>query len=71
MSGRVPARWLPDRILRRPRTSTPHDNLPEARVLHDEIVAAHPSAHFVRLADGKAVLVRGDHVEVVDSPPVA
>lgn len=54
-----------------PFSVLPHDNLPEARVLHDEIVAAHPAAHFVRLADGKAVLVRGDHVEVVDSPPVA
>lgn len=54
-----------------PFSVLPHDNLPEARVLHDEIVAAHPSVHFVRLADGEAVLVRGDHVEVVDSPPVA
>jgi hypothetical protein len=40
-------------------------------VRHDEIVAANPAASFVRLADGTAVLVRGETVEVVDSPPPA
>lgn len=51
-----------------PFTVLPHDQYPEARALHDEIVAAHPSVRFIRLADGRAVLVRGDSVEVVDSP---
>jgi peptidase E len=54
-----------------PFTVLPHDNYPEVRVLHDEIVAAHPSVRFVRLADGTAALVRGDAVEVVDSPSPA
>jgi dipeptidase E len=54
-----------------PLTVLPHDNHPEARTLHDEIVAAHPSVRFIRLADGTAVLVRGDAVEVVDSPSPA
>jgi dipeptidase E len=54
-----------------PFTVLPHDNDPEARVIHDEIVAAHPSVRFVRLTDDRAVLVRGDFVEVVDSPPPA
>jgi dipeptidase E len=54
-----------------PFTVLPHDNYPEARVRHDEIVAANPAASFVRLADGTAVLVRGETVEVVDSPPPA
>ena len=54
-----------------PFTVLPHDNLPEARALHDEIEAAHPSTRFVRLRDGKAVLVRGDVTEVVDSALVA
>jgi hypothetical protein len=49
----------------------PHDNYPEARALHDEIVAAHPSVQFVRLMDGTAALVRGDAVDVVDSPALA
>lgn len=54
-----------------PFTVLPHDNDPEARSLHDEIVAAHPSVQFVRLRDGSAVLVRGDTVDVVDSPALA
>lgn len=54
-----------------PLTVLPHDNDPEARVLHDDIVAAHPDVRFVRLRDGTAVLVRGDEAEVVDSPVVA
>jgi dipeptidase E len=54
-----------------PFTVLPHDQLPEARPLFDEIVAAHPSTRFVRLADGRAVLVRGDSAEVVDSPLLA
>lgn len=52
-------------------TVLPHDNDSEARALHDEIEAAHPSTSFVRLDDGRAVLVRGAEVEVVDSPLVA
>jgi dipeptidase E len=51
-------------------TVLPHDNYPEARAIHDEIVVAHPAFQFIRLADGRAVLVRGDAVEVVESPPV-
>jgi dipeptidase E len=51
-----------------PFTVLPHDQEPEATALHDEIVAAHPSVQFTRLADGRAVIVRGDAVEVVDSP---
>lgn len=54
-----------------PFTVLPHDNHPEARTLHEEIVAAHPSVRFVRLLDGTAVIVRGDAEEVVDSPPSA
>jgi dipeptidase E len=54
-----------------PFTVLPHDNDPEACALHDEIEAAHPATSFVRLDDGKAVLVRGEEVEVVDSPLVA
>lgn len=49
----------------------PHDENPEARARHDEIVAAHPSVSFIRLRDGSAVLVRGAAVEVVDSPAFA
>lgn len=51
-----------------PFTVLPHDNDPEARAIHDEIEAAHPSDSFLRLNDGCAVLVRGDAVSVVDSP---
>ena len=54
-----------------PFTVLPHDNVPEAHALHDEIEAAHPSSRFVRLDDASAVLVRGDAWDVVDSPPVA
>lgn len=54
-----------------PFTVLPHDNQPEARAIHDAIVAAHPSLPFVRLTDGKAVVVNGDRVEVVDSPSPA
>jgi dipeptidase E len=54
-----------------PFTVLPHDNYPEAREQHDEIVAAHPAAHFIRLADDRAVLVRGGSVDVVDSPSLA
>jgi dipeptidase E len=54
-----------------PFTVLPHDNDPEARAIHDEIEAAHPSLSFLRLHDGSAVLVRGDAVEVVDSPSLA
>lgn len=54
-----------------PFTVLPHDQEPEARELHDEIVAANPAVRFVRLADGRAVLVRGDAVDVVDSPVLA
>jgi dipeptidase E len=54
-----------------PFTVLPHDDDPETRALHDAIVAAHPSVPFVRLADGEAVLVRGENVEVVGSPLLA
>jgi dipeptidase E len=54
-----------------PFTVLPHDQDPEARVLHDEIVASHPSVRFIRVADGRAVLVRGDSAELVDSPLLA
>jgi dipeptidase E len=54
-----------------PFTVLPHDDIAEARALHDEIVTAHPTVRFLRLADGRAVLVRGDEVEVVDSPLLA
>jgi dipeptidase E len=54
-----------------PFTVLPHDNDPEVAPIHDEIVAAHPSTQFVRLADDRAVLVRGDGMEVVDSRLVA
>jgi dipeptidase E len=53
-----------------PFTVLPHDDDPETAAIHDGIVAAHPSVSFVRLADDQAVLVRGDSVEVVGSPPV-
>jgi len=49
----------------------PHDQEPEFRERHDEIEAAHPSIPFVRLADDRAVLVRGEAVAVVESPPLA
>jgi dipeptidase E len=52
-------------------TVLPHDNDPEVAAIHDEIVAAHPSIQFVRLSDDRAVLVCGEHVEVVDSPLLA
>jgi dipeptidase E len=54
-----------------PFTVLPHDQEPEYRERHDEIVAAHPAVSFVRLADDRAVLVRGDTVEVVNSPSLA
>lgn len=54
-----------------PFTVLPHDNEPEYRDRHDEIVAAHPSLPFVRLRDDTAVLVRGDAVEIVDSRSLA
>jgi dipeptidase E len=54
-----------------PFTVLPHDQEPDVRETHDRIVAANPAVPFVRLADGRAVLVRGDSVEVVDSPVVA
>ena len=49
----------------------PHDNDPETCARHDEIVAAHPTVDFVRLTDERAMLVRGDVVELVDSPSSA
>jgi dipeptidase E len=52
-------------------TVLPHDHERERRARHDEIVAAHPELRFVRLADDRAVLVRGDAAEVVDSPLLA
>jgi dipeptidase E len=54
-----------------PFTVLPHDGDPEARMRHDEIVAAHPDVRFVRLTDDRAVAVRGNAVEVVDSPSLA
>ena len=54
-----------------PFTVLPHDQDPEAREIHDAIVDANPAVPFCRLADGRAVLVRGDTAEVVDSPVVA
>ncbi|HJQ74759.1 MAG TPA: Type 1 glutamine amidotransferase-like domain-containing protein [Gaiellaceae bacterium] len=54
-----------------PFTVLPHDDYPEAQALHDEIEAAHPTSRFLRLPDGRAVLVRGEDVEVVDSPTPA
>jgi dipeptidase E len=54
-----------------PFTVLPHDNEAEVAAIHDEIVVAHPSMQFVRLADDRAVLVRGDSMEVVDSPLLA
>lgn len=49
----------------------PHDNQPEARLLHNEIEAEHRYVPLIRLSDDRAVLVRGDDVEVVDSPSTA
>jgi hypothetical protein len=49
----------------------PHDDDPEVRTRNDAIVALHHDADFVRLTDDRAVLVRGDRVEVVDSPSLA
>lgn len=54
-----------------PFTVLPHDDDPEACAHHDRIVAAHPAAEFIRLTDDRAVVVRGEDVEVVDSPPPA
>jgi len=54
-----------------PFSVLPHDDDPEARAVHDEIVAAHPTVRFIRLTDERAVLVRDAAAEVVDSPFVA
>ena len=54
-----------------PFTVLPHDNAPEVRRIHDGIVAAHPSVDFIRLADGRAVVVRGEEAQVIDSPFLA
>jgi len=54
-----------------PFTVLPHDDDPETAAIHDDIVAAYPSTPFVRLADDRAVLVRGEGAEVVDSPSLA
>jgi dipeptidase E len=54
-----------------PFTVLPHDDDPETAAIHDDIVAAHPSTAFVRLTDDRAVVVRADAVEVVDSPSLA
>jgi peptidase E len=50
-----------------PFSVLPHDDDPEARAVHDEIVAAHPTVRFIRLTDDRAVLVRDAAAEVVDS----
>ena len=50
-----------------PFSVLPHDDDPEARAVHDEIVAAHPAVRFIRLTDDRAVLVRDAAAEVVDS----
>jgi dipeptidase E len=54
-----------------PFTVLPHDDDPEARERHDEIVTAHPGLELIRLTDDQAVFVRGKDVEIVDSPLVA
>jgi dipeptidase E len=54
-----------------PFTVLPHDDDPEIRTRHDEIVAAHPGVEFVRLTDDRALVVHGDTAEVVDSPSPA
>lgn len=54
-----------------PFTVLPHDNQEEARLLHNEIEAEHRYVPFIRLSDDRAVVVRGDDSEVVDSPSTA
>ena len=51
-------------------TVLPHDQEPERAARHDELVVGNPASEFVRLTDDRAALVRGDSVEVVDSPHV-
>lgn len=46
----------------------PHDQDPERTERNTSLVAAHPERRFVRLADDRAVVVRGDEVKVVHSP---
>ena len=53
-----------------PFTVLPHDQEPEFRARHDETVAAHPDGEYIRLTDDRAVVVRGDAVEIVNSPLV-
>ncbi len=49
----------------------PHDQEPERTAHHEQVVANHPSIPFVRLADDRAVVVRGEDARVVDSPHLA
>ena len=49
----------------------PHDQDPECAERHEAIVAAHPLLELVRLSDGRAVVVRGEDWQVVDSPHLA
>ena len=49
----------------------PHDDEPGRAQDHAEVVAAHPEYEFVRLTDDRAVIVRGDAFDVVDSPSLA
>jgi len=53
-----------------PFSVLPHDQEPEFRARHDETVAAHPDGEYIRLTDDRAVVVRGDAVEIVNSPLV-
>jgi len=48
----------------------PHDQEPESRAYHDEAIAAGAAFELIRLTDDRAVVVRGDDWEVVDSPPL-
>lgn len=43
----------------------PHDQEPESRAYHDAAVAAGAEFELVRLTDDRAVVVRGDDVEIV------
>lgn len=49
----------------------PHDDEPDRAAHHEALVAANPERELVRLTDERAVVVRGDEWEVVDSPYLA
>lgn len=52
-------------------TVLPHDDEPGRAEHHAALVAAHPERELVRLTDDRAVVVRGDEWEIVDSPHLA